>query len=154
MKDSISKLRSATRRAKSDVANKLISMCLHEMSRRISQGWQIKVDGEEYERLVRERFGNRCPYCSCELTEPNSLIEHLDGMNRYRAGLTCRATSWSRARDATAKSAGTTHWKFSRLLSQDGNRSYPTTVLVALLPAVPASIGRVSGAMKQNECGD
>ena len=87
MKDSASKLRSATRRAKSDVANKLISMCLHEMSRRISQDWQIKVDGEEYERLVRERFGNRCPYCSCELTESNSVIEHLDGMNRYRAGL-------------------------------------------------------------------
>jgi hypothetical protein len=37
MKDPISKLRSATRRAKSDVANKLVSMCLHEMSRRISQ---------------------------------------------------------------------------------------------------------------------
>jgi hypothetical protein len=87
VKDSASKLRLATRRAKSDVANKLISMCLHEMSRRISQRWQIKVDGEEYEGLVRERFENRCPYCSCELTELNSVIEHLDGMNRYRAGL-------------------------------------------------------------------
>ena len=37
MKDSTSQLRSATRRAKSDVANKLVSMCLHELSRRISQ---------------------------------------------------------------------------------------------------------------------
>lgn len=52
MKDSISKLRSATRRAKSDVANKLVSMCLHEMSRKLSQSWMIKVDGEEYGNLV------------------------------------------------------------------------------------------------------
>jgi hypothetical protein len=87
LKDPISKLRSATRRAKSDVANKLVSMCLHELSRRISQSWTVKVDGEEYERLVRGRFSNQCPYCSCDLTETNSVIEHLDGMNRYRAGL-------------------------------------------------------------------
>jgi len=36
LKDPASRLRSATRRAKSDVANKLISMCLHEFSRSIS----------------------------------------------------------------------------------------------------------------------
>jgi hypothetical protein len=85
--DPISKLRTATRRAKSDVANKLVSMCLHEMSRRISQNWTFKVDGEEYEKLVRERFNNQCPYCSRDLTISESVIEHLDGMNRYRAGL-------------------------------------------------------------------
>ncbi len=70
MKDPISKLRSATRRAKSDVANRLISMCLHEMSRRISQKWPVKADGAEYEELVRDSFGNRCPYCFAILRTP------------------------------------------------------------------------------------
>jgi hypothetical protein len=87
MRDPISKLRSATRRAKSDVANKLVSMCLHEMSRRISEGWDIKVDGQTYGNLVREHFGNKCPYCTRDLSEADSVIEHLDGMNRLRAGL-------------------------------------------------------------------
>jgi hypothetical protein len=58
VKDPISNLRTATRRAKSDVANKLISMCLHEMSRRVSKNWPLKVDGEEYGNLVRECFRN------------------------------------------------------------------------------------------------
>jgi hypothetical protein len=85
--DPTSLLRVATRRAKSDVANKLVSMFLHELSRKVSQEFPIKVDGEEYERLVRECFNNRCPYCSCDLTGAIPVIEHLDGMNRYRAGL-------------------------------------------------------------------
>ena len=87
MKDPTTQLRTATRRAKSDVANKLISMFLHELSRRISEKWPIKVDGEEYERLVRGRFNNKCPYCSRNLADTASVIEYLDGMNRYRAGL-------------------------------------------------------------------
>src|ERR1700756_5668738 len=87
MNDPASQLRSATRRAKSDVANKLISMFLHELSRKISQEWKIRIDSEEYAQLVRSRFNNHCPYCSCDLTNTASVIEHLDGMNRYRAGL-------------------------------------------------------------------
>jgi hypothetical protein len=87
VKDATSQLRSATRRAKSDMANKLVSMFLHELSRRIGQSWNVAVDGEEYERLVRERFNNRCPYCSCDLANTIPVIEHLDGMNRYRVGL-------------------------------------------------------------------
>jgi len=62
-------------------------MFLHELSRRVSQTWSMTVDGEEYEKLVRERFGNRCPYCLCDLADTVPVIEHLDGMNRYRAGL-------------------------------------------------------------------
>ncbi len=41
MKDPTAQLRSATRRAQSDVANKLVSMFLHELSRTISQDWPI-----------------------------------------------------------------------------------------------------------------
>ena len=87
MKDPTSQLRSATRRAKSDVANKLVSMFLHELSRSISQDWPHKVDHEEYGKLVRERFNNQCPYCCSDLANTACVIEHLDGMNRCRAGL-------------------------------------------------------------------
>ena len=87
MTDPASQLRAATRRAKSDVANKLVSMCLHELSRRISQEWAIRVESEQYEQMVRTVFENRCPYCGRDLTDTIAVIEHLDGMNRYRAGL-------------------------------------------------------------------
>ncbi len=151
MKDPISKLRTATRRAKSDVANKLVSMCLHEMSRRISQDWAVKVDGEEYEGLVRERFHNQCPYCSCDLTISESVIEHLDGMNRYRAGLhvpgnvlvACRKCNSEKRRDDSLRilsSAGS-----------GGNHSCLTTALVALQPASRVGIGRASGRIKKRE---
>src|ERR1700691_2973193 len=111
MSDPTSQLRSATRRAKSDVANKLISMFLHELSRRISRDWKIRIDTEEYARLVRERFNNRCPYCSCDLAGTVSVIEHLDGMNRYRAGLhvpgnvlvACRRCNGEKRRDDSLK---------------------------------------------------
>lgn len=134
MKDSISKLRSATRRAKSDVANKLISMCLHEMSRRISQTWQIKVDGEAYEGMVRERFGNRCPYCTCELSELNSVIEHLDGMNRYRAGLhvpgnvlvACKRCNSEKRRDDSLQILSLAKSGWESFLSHDGVRCVAT----------------------------
>src|SRR5580698_9153544 len=87
MNDATSQLRSATRRAKSDVANKLISMFLHELSRKICRESGTRVDGEQYENLVRQRFGNACPYCLKDLTETPAIVEHLDGMNRYRIGL-------------------------------------------------------------------
>lgn len=130
MKDPISKLRTATRRAKSDVANKLVSMCLHEMSRRISQNWPVKVDGEEYEKLVRERFNNRCPYCSCDLTISESVIEHLDGMNRYRAGLhvsgnvlvACRRCNGEKRRDDSLKTLSLAGSGWESFLSHDGTR--------------------------------
>lgn len=130
MKDPISKLRSATRRAKSDVANKLVSMCLHELSRRISQSWPIRVDSEEYEDLVRERFGNRCPYCSCELTIPDSVVEHLDGMNRLRAGLhvpgnvlvACKRCNGEKRRDDSLKVLSLAASGWESFLSHDGTR--------------------------------
>lgn len=36
---------------------------------------------------MRECFQNRCPYCHQNLAETTPVVEHLDGMNRYRAGL-------------------------------------------------------------------
>jgi hypothetical protein len=130
MKDPTSRLRSATRRAKSDVANKLISMFLHELSRRISQNWPVKVDGKEYERLVRSIFSNNCPYCSTDLTNTIPVVEHLDGMNRYRAGLhvpgnvliACRKCNGEKRRDDSLKVLSLAKSGWESFLSHDGTR--------------------------------
>jgi len=150
LKDPTSQLRSATRRAKSDVANKLVSMFLHELSRRISQNWRIAVDGEEYERLVRERFNNRCPYCSCDLAKTTPVIEHLDGMNRYRVGLhvpgnvlvACKRCNNEKRREDSLLVPS---------LAKSGNRFSLTTEADALQPASPAFTGRESGKTKPSE---
>lgn len=128
MRDATAQLRSATRRAKSDVANKLISMFLHELSRRISEDWPIRVDSEEYEQLVRGSFNNRCPYCSSELTPTSSVIEHLDGMNRYRAGLhvpgnvlvACKRCNCEKRRDDALKILKLANSGWESFLSHDG----------------------------------
>src|SRR5580700_11091212 len=108
-------------------------MCLHEMSRRISQDWAVRVDGEEYEKLVRERFNNQCPYCSCDLTISESVIEHLDGMNRYRAGLhvpgnvlvACRRCNGEKRRDDSLKTLSLAESGWASFLSHDGSRCAP-----------------------------
>jgi hypothetical protein len=87
LKDPASKLLAGNTNAKSDVANKLISMFLHELSRLVSKAFNLKVNSKEYAQIVRESFENLCPYCSRTLTLDNSVVEHLDGMNRLRAGL-------------------------------------------------------------------
>lgn len=134
MKDAASLLRVATRRAKSDVANKLISMFLHELSRRVSQNFSIKTDSEEYENLVREWFDNRCPYCSRELTETNTVVEHLDGMNRYRAGLhvpgnvlvACKKCNNEKRRDDSLIRLSLDVSGWASFLSHDGTRCPPS----------------------------
>lgn len=128
--DATSQLRSATRRAKSDVANKLVSMFLHELSRRICKEWSIRVESENYEKLVRNVFNNRCPYCSKELDEKSSVIEHLDGMNQFRIGLhipgnvlvACRKCNNEKRRDdsRTRLTLAQTGWE--SFLSHDGTR--------------------------------
>jgi hypothetical protein len=130
VKDPTSQLRSATRRAKSDVANKLISMFLHELSRRITEGWPVKVDGKEYEELVRRLFNNQCPYCSRNLADTASVIEHLDGMNRYRAALhvpgnvlvACRECNSEKRRDDSLKVLSLAESGWESFLSHEGSR--------------------------------
>jgi hypothetical protein len=86
-------------------------MFLHELSRRLSQKWTIRVDGEEYEKLIRKTFGNQCPYCSLDVANTIPVVEHLDGMNRYRAGLhvpgnvliACRRCNNEKRRDDSLK---------------------------------------------------
>jgi len=105
-------------------------MFLHELSRRISQEWPIRVDSQEYEALVRRLFNNRCPYCSCDLAGTIPVIEHLDGMNRLRAGLhvpgnvlvACKRCNSEKRRDDSQKilSLASTGWE--SFLSHDGTR--------------------------------
>jgi hypothetical protein len=139
VKDPTTQLRTATKRAKSDVANKLISMFLHELSRRISENWPTKVESEAYEALVRERFNNQCPYCSQNLAETVSVIEHLDGMNRYRAGLhtpgnvlvACRKCNSEKRRDDSQKVLLLARSGWESFLSHEGTRC-PANCLTCL----------------------
>jgi hypothetical protein len=130
MKDAVSQLRSATRRAKSDVANKLVSMFLHELSRKVSERWGIKVDSEKYESMVRESFEDRCPYCCRELVLSASVVEHLDGMNRYRTGLhvpgnvlvACKRCNNEKRRDDALRDLTLGKFGWESFLSHDGSR--------------------------------
>jgi hypothetical protein len=134
MKDASAQLRTATRRAKSDVANKLVSMFLHEFSRLISQEWPLRVDGEEYGTAVREAFQNRCPYCLRNLSDTDSVIEHLDGMNRCRAGLhvpgnvavACRKCNNEKRRDDAKLTLTLAATGWESFLSHDGTKCIPS----------------------------
>jgi hypothetical protein len=77
----------ATMRAKSDVANKLVGMFLHEVSRKITAKMEMSVRDTRYSQTVSESFGSGCLYCGRPLERDRSAVEHLDGMNRFRAGL-------------------------------------------------------------------
>lgn len=80
-------LRKATGRAKSDVANKLVSMFLHEVSRKICASLDLNVSDPRYANAVDAKFGDNCGYCGKPLENDRVAIEHLNGMNRFRAGL-------------------------------------------------------------------
>jgi hypothetical protein len=128
--DPSSLLRTATRRAKSDVANKLVSMFLHELSKSIVRTWEFRVDSEQYGALVRDHFGNRCPYCLCDLNLFAAIVEHLDGMNRYRAGLhvpgnvlvACKRCNSEKRRDDSLKNLVLAETGWASFLSHDGSR--------------------------------
>jgi len=130
MSDATGQLRSATRRAKSDVANKLISMFLHELSRKVCREWGMRVEGAGYGELVRARFGNCCPYCLRSLVETLPVIEHLDGMNRYRTGLhiprnvlvSCTKCNSEKRRDDGLKELILADFGWASFLSHDGSR--------------------------------
>jgi hypothetical protein len=80
-------LRRSTGRAKSDVANKLISMFLHEVSRKLCGDFGLFVTDKRYCDAVHDAFGSTCCYCGKSLEADRAAVEHPDGMNRFRIGL-------------------------------------------------------------------
>lgn len=130
MTDPIAKLRTPTQRAKSDVANKLVSMFLHELSRKVRQSWPLKIESEEYARLVRDTFGIYCPYCRRDLTVGEAVVEHLDGLNRYRVGLhvpgnvlvACKRCNNEKRRDDARKTLTLAASGWESFLSHDGSQ--------------------------------
>ncbi len=130
MKDATSKLRTAPKRSKSDVANKLISMFLHELSGTICQAWGVRVDGVRYGQLVSQCFNNQCPYCGIDLLSTTATVEHLDGMNRYRVGLhvpgnvlvACRVCNSEKRLDDSCKTLTLADSGWASFLSHDGTR--------------------------------
>ena len=80
-------LRKATSRAKSDVANKLVGMFLHDVSRKICARVGLSVSDQRYADQVEAQFGANCCYCGSALEADRAAVEHLDGMNRFRSGL-------------------------------------------------------------------
>jgi hypothetical protein len=85
--DTAAYLRRATGRAKSDVANKLVSMFLHGVSRKLTASLGLAVTDAAYTTVVAELFGTSCAYCGRSLEHDRVAVEHLDGMNRFRVGL-------------------------------------------------------------------
>lgn len=81
-------LKKSTGRAKSDVANKLVSMFLHEVSRKACAAGGMTVSDMRYSKSVVAAFGHSCLYCEKSLTTSAiPVVEHLNGMNRVSVGL-------------------------------------------------------------------
>lgn len=124
--DAASKLAVAGGRAKSDVANKLVSMALHKVSQRIAPPTAVRSSA--YQDAVRQAFQNRCPYCGEVLREQTTVLEHLDAMNQFRAGLhvpgnvlpACRQCNLEKRRDDQEEQlpAGVRGWEL--FLQHDG----------------------------------
>lgn len=123
-------LKKATSRAKSDVANKLISMFLHELSRKLGAKLGMFVSDQAYTAEVERIFGSSCAYCGRHLEPDRASVEHLDGMNRQRAGLhivgnvlvACKRCNNAKRQDDSLKTLqlATTGWE--SFLAHDGSK--------------------------------
>jgi hypothetical protein len=120
-------LRRSTSRAKSDVANKLVSMLLHEVSRQLCSNLGMAVNGVIYPKIVEDYFGRHCSYCKRELVARQLAVEHLDGMNRLRAGLhvpgnvivACHECNHEKRRDDQLRELPSTSSGWASFLSHD-----------------------------------
>jgi len=123
-------LQKATSRAKSDVANKLVSMFLHELSRKISSSLGLSVTEVTYAEAVATTFGSTCCYCGRELENDRVAVEHLDGMNRFRLGLhipgnvivACRSCNGEKRRDDQLTELVLAESGWESFLSHDSRR--------------------------------
>ena len=123
-------LRKATSRAKSDVANKLVSMLLHDVSRKISLKLGMSVTDASYANAVQEAFGANCCYCRSALEKDRAAVEHLEGMNRFRLGLhipgnvivACKRCNGEKRRDDQLKILTLAESGWESFLSHDSTR--------------------------------
>jgi hypothetical protein len=127
-------LQRATSRAKSDVANKLVSMLLHELSAKVIGESGRSVSSPAYARLVAEHFGDACPFCGQGLAGRRVAVEHLDGMNRFRVGLhvpgnvlvACHTCNTEKRRDDQLERLHLADSGWGSFLSHDGTRCIAT----------------------------
>ena len=123
-------LRRATSRAKSDVANKLVSMFLHDLSRKICASLELSVTDLRYATAVEATFGSSCCYCGKPLEKDRTSVEHLEGMNRFRLGLhipgnvilACRFCNGEKRRDDQAIRLTLAEYGWESFLSHDSTR--------------------------------
>lgn len=128
--DSAKALRGATGRAKSDVANKLVSMFLHEISRQACIAAGLSVSDASYLEAVLAAFGHQCLYCNRDLEHDRVAVEHMDGMNRFRVGLhipgnvavSCRRCNSEKRRDDQNPRLLPALSGWEAFLSHDGSR--------------------------------
>lgn len=124
-------LKKSTGRAKSDVANKLVSMFLHEVSRKACLAGKMSVSDPRYAESVLAAFGRNCLYCERELEQDRAAVEHLNGMNRVSVGLhvpgnvaiSCKRCNNEKRNDDQKLSLASNGWE--SFLLHDGSRCAP-----------------------------
>lgn len=127
-------LRKATSRAKSDVANKLVSMFLHGLSRKICTSIGLSVTDATYADAVEAAFGSNCCYCGQPLEKDRVSVEHLEGMNRFRLGLhipgnvivACKRCNGEKRRDDQLHQLTLAESGWESFLSHDSTRCEDT----------------------------
>lgn len=144
-------LRKSTGRAKSDVANKLVSMFLHDVSRKACAAGRMMVSDPRYTDSVVAAFGQGCLYCGKELTDSViPVVEHLNGMNRVSVGLhvpgnvamACKTCNNQKRDDDQRLSLALNGWE--SFLSHDGSRCAPACRTCAYWSRIwPEESGRV-----------
>ena len=120
--------------------------------------WSVRVDGGEYESLVRHWFGNQCPYCLRGLENADSVIEHLDGMNRNRAGLhvpgnvlvACKRCNGEKRRDDALKTLVLSDSGWASFLSHDGARCAPSCLTCRYWRGIWSSDGERTLRLSEN----
>lgn len=126
-------LKKSTGRAKSDVANKLVSMFLHEVSRKVCLSGGMFVTDPRYAEAVVSVFDQKCLYCGKELERDRATVEHLEGMNRFRVGLhvpgnvamACKLCNNEKRRDDQNPVLSLAESGWESFLSHDGSRCGP-----------------------------
>jgi hypothetical protein len=130
MSDPLKPLTRCNRRQKSDVAQKLVSMCLHELSAAlVRERPDLRVETAAYVETVRAVFGGSCAFCAQPLAA-DTHVEHLDAMNRLRAGLhvagnvvlACKRCNNAKRNDDQRQTRGKGRSGWESFLLHDGSR--------------------------------